>query len=129
MLGDDLIMELSPGGEQGPGRETQVQPPLGAWAYYFNLDWEDDCVLKLHDQQNGGAPEDRPVVRHALVRTLEMNGAPTLRPAIVRFHRVGPDEYQYWFFDSSTAEYAHLLWILENFRNPHQRKGRRWFII
>ena len=61
MTGEELLMDLRL--EQGPGRDTQVQPPAGAWYSYFGLDTEQLPTLRLVDRkQENAQPEDRPVV-------------------------------------------------------------------
>lgn len=128
MLNRDLIMQLTL--EQGPGRETQVQPPLGVWAHYFDIDLDDPPNLSLINRKSHGSePEDRPVVEHDHNWTVEVTGAEAPRPAIIRFRRTAANSYEYWIFTIGDAEYAACRWILDNFPNPHRQKGRLWLII
>ncbi len=124
MKGDDLIMEITM--EQGPGRETQVQPPRTVWENYFRIDLAAPPTLRLTRHRRG--PVTRPVVRHHHVWTLEVPdaGGP---PAIIRFHREGKNRYKYWLYRPGSSEIDHCEWLLDNFENPLWRKGRRWFII
>jgi hypothetical protein len=129
MTGEELLMDLLM--EQGPGRDTQVQPPAGAWFSYFGLDPEQLPTLRLIDrkQQNPQA-EDRPVVEHGTPNwTIEVAGAAVVKPAIIRFHRTGDNRYEYWVYMPQEPEYAHCDWLLNTFVNPQHRRGRRWFII
>lgn len=128
MLGSDLIMDLTR--EQGEGRITQVQPPVGAWAAYFDIDFEYLPILTLQNMQDPTiGVEERPVVRHDHNWTLEIAAATIERPAIIHFRRVGQDSYQYWIHGSGDQEYDRLEYILDTFPNPQWRRGRRWLII
>ncbi len=128
MTGEDLIMELTM--EQGPGRETQVQPPTGVWAYYFGIDLDEPPRLRLTNRKRRSAnPETRPVVEHDHNWTVEVTGAAVNRPAIIRFHRTGANRYDYWVYEQHDAEYAACRWMLNTFRNPRRLKGRRWLVI
>jgi len=129
MLGDELIMDLT--GEQGPGRETQVQPPRNAWVLYFNIDL-DDPPDELHLRNRSAAwaaPERRPVVEHDHNWTVEIDGAEPPRPAILRVRRTGPHEYDYWVYRPDENEFHHCDWTLNTFQNPHHTRGRRWLIV
>jgi hypothetical protein len=128
MTNRDLIMELTL--EQGPGRETQVQPPLGVWAHYFDIDLEDPPDLSLTNRRHPSPEaENRPVVEHDHNWTVEMMGAEVARPAIIRFHRTGQNSYDYWVYTQGDAEHTACRWILDNFPNPHRQRGRLWLII
>jgi hypothetical protein len=124
MTDSDLIMELTM--EQGPGRITQVQPPIGAWAQYFQIDFDDLPTLEL---ANGTQTETRPVVEHDHNWTVEISEADVIRPAIIRFRRTGPDQYSYWLYQFGEPVFDHCRWLLDNFDNPVRKKGRRWLII
>jgi hypothetical protein len=129
MTGEDLIMDLRI--EQGPGRDTQVQPPAGVWFSYFGLDTEELPNLQLvnRNQQNP-EPEIRPVVEHGTPNwTVEVAGAAVEKPAIIRLHRTGENSYDYWVYRPQEPEYAHCDWILNTFDNPQHHRGRRWFIL
>ena len=128
MTNEDLIMELTM--EQGPGRETQVQPPIGVWAHYFGVDLDDPPSLRLTNRRRRNArPETRPIVEHDHNWTVEITGATVDRPAIIRFHRTGSNRYDYWIFKANDSEYQACRWILDTFRNPSRRRGRRWLVI
>ena len=128
MTGEDLVMDLTM--EQGPGRETQVQPPLGVWAWYFGVDLENPPSLRLTNRRRRNArPETRPVVEHDHNWTVEVTGANVLRPAIIRFHRIGRNRYEYWIYTPGDVEYQWCGWILTTFRNPRRSRGRRWIVI
>jgi hypothetical protein len=128
MTNDDLIMELTM--EQGPGRETQVQPPIGVWAHYFGVELDAPPRLRLTNRKRRNPrPETRPVVEHDHNWTVEITGADVARPAIIRFHRTGTNRYDYWIYDQQDTEYETCRWILNSFRNPVRQRGRRWLVI
>ncbi len=129
MTGEDLIMDLRI--EQGPGRDTQVQPPAGAWFSYFDLDPEELPNLQLvNRRQQNPEPEIRPVVEHGTPNwTVEIAGAAVEKPAIIRLHRTGQNSYDYWVYRPQEPEYAHCDWILNTFENSQHHRGRRWFIL
>ena len=128
MTNDDLIMELTM--EQGPGRETQVQPPIGVWAHYFGVDLDNPPMLRLTNRiRRNAIPENRPVVEHDHNWTLEIRAANVNRPVIIRFHRTGNNRYDYWLYSQTDREYEHCRWLLNSFPNPHHTRGRRWLVI
>lgn len=129
MTGEDLIMDLTM--EQGEGRDTQVQPPAGAWFTYFDLDPDELPNLRLTNRrQQNAEPETRPIVVHGTPNwTVEVTGAAVERPAIIRFRRTGDNRYDYWVYRPQDQEYAHSNWLLDTFRNPQRRRGRRWLVI
>lgn len=129
MTGDALVMELI--GEQGPGRESQVQPPAAAWKDYFRIDTRNPPTLRLTNRRRRNSrPETRPIVVHGTPNwTIEIEGARVARPAIIRFRRSGKNRYDYWVHRPPDAAYLHCRWLLENFRNPHRIIKRRWLII
>lgn len=128
MTGGDLIMELTK--EQGPGREKQVQPPLGVWAHYFGVDLEDPPILRLTNRKRRNPRvENRPIVEHDHNWTIEVEAAAVRRPAIIRFRNTGNNRYDYWIYGKAEMEYEHCHWILDTFRNPRRVHGRRWLLI
>ena len=131
MIGNELIMDLTQ--EQGPGRETQVQPPKGAWIVFFNVDLDDAANLPeytLQNQRDADAdPEIRPVVEHDHNWTVEIAGAEQPRPAIIRIRRVDTNAYHYWIYRPHDPEFEHCNWILDTYPNPHWHSGRRWLVI
>lgn len=95
MTDDYLIMDLT--AEQGPLRGTQVQPPSGAWAAYFGVDFDDLPELTLHSQTDPGTgTQVRQVVAHHHVWTIELSDASDGH--IVVFERRSSDAYSYWIF-------------------------------
>ena len=131
MNNDDLIMELTQ--EQGPGRETQVQPPKGAWTAFFQCDIDNEenlptLVLNSRTTTATG-PTNRPAVSHDHNWTIEIPEAEPPRPAIIRIHRVGINEYDYWVHRPPQPEFDHCSWLLDNFPNPLWSRGRRWLVI
>lgn len=130
MRGDQLIMDLTL--EQGPGRETQVQPPLNVWIRYFNINFSRLPTMML---MNRGARrvrrEVRRVVEHHHNWTVELSGAAMPRPAILRMWRtsVTGHKYDYWVYRPRDPQYAHCNWMLNTFSNPFHDRGRRWLII
>jgi hypothetical protein len=128
MTNEDLIMELTM--EQGPGRETQVQPPIGVWAHYFGVELEDPPPLRLTNRKRRNArPENRPIVEHDHNWTIEIEAANVERPAIIRFHRTGNNRYDYWIYERAEQDYEHCRWVLNNFSNPRRVRGRHWLVI
>lgn len=130
MTGDNLLMEL--GLEQGPPRQTQVQPPMGVWTEYFHVNPYDLAGDDALDMKDLGDPATG-VVEHRIVEhdhnwTIEIPGAGPPRPAILWIRRVG-NEYHYQVLRPDSADFEHAAWVLETFENPLRRRGRRWLII
>jgi hypothetical protein len=123
----DLLMDLTQ--EQGPRRKTQVQPTTDIWALYFKVDLFKRPTLRLECRQRGLQPEQRPVVKHNHVYTIEVTGADVPRPAILRFQRAGTNSYVYWVYQKQDPEYDHCDWMLNTFPNEARGVGRRWLII
>jgi hypothetical protein len=130
MIGDELVMALT--WEQGRDRPTQVQPPLGIWRHYFDVDSNGELpVLRLI---NVRAPEEeleppRPVVLHHHNLTIEVRGARAPRPAIARFTAVGRRRYEYAVYRPEDLEYTTYDKLLDE--TPNELRGaneRRWFI-
>jgi hypothetical protein len=127
VIGSDLIMALTL--EQGPGRETQVQPPLGVWVVYFAIDLDNPPVLALTEQRPGAHTEHRQIVEHDHNWTVEIPAVGPGRPAVIRFRRTGHNQYSYWICREGDVEFDHCTWLLETFPNPHWVRGRRWLVI
>ena len=125
MTGEQLIMELT--WEQGQGRETQVQPPLDVWVEYFGIDLDAPPQLTLTNAS--GSTNVRPVVRHDHNWTVEVPEALGGPPRIIRFRRTGPDQYEYTVHGPGDEDFERLQWLLEQFPNPHRKKGRLWLIV
>ncbi len=116
--------------EQGPGRETQVQPPLNVWVQYFQIDLDHPPDLTIINQIDSGyGTETRPVVEHDHNWTIEIAGANVPRPAIIRFLRTDRHSYVYWVYVHGDPEYEHCAWLLEKVPNPSWTKGRNWLIL
>jgi len=123
-----LIMELTR--EQGGGRESQVQPPVNAWAHYFGIDFSSPPTLVLQDKKHtSSGVEHRPVVEHDHNWTVEIGDAGLPRPAILYMVRMGENSYDYWVYRPGDAEFDHLDWLLDRVENPHRTHGRRWIMI
>lgn len=128
MTGDDLLMDL--GLEQGLTRRTQVQPPIGVWRNYFNVEPRDLTEGEALDMLDLDNPEEG-VTEHRIVEhdhnwTLEVG---TSEPgAILWIRRVG-DVYQYRVLRPGAPDHHHADWVLATFRNPIRRPGRRWLIV
>ena len=128
MTGDQLIMELTM--EQGPGRETQVQPPINVWIRYFDIDFA--SLPRLRFTRRAGPrvrQETRPVVEHDHNWTIELDGAAVERPAIIRVLRTGNRSFDYWVYRPGHPDYEHCRWMLTMFPNPYRHRGRRWLIV
>lgn len=129
--GATLVMELTQ--EQGPGRNTQVQPPKGVWAEYFGLDSSGPPPSKALTLRNGKDPsarrERRPIVSHHHVWTLEIGDAGPPRPAILALKRHSASSYTYYVYRPTDPQFKKLEHLLAHIRNPHYRSGRRWIVI
>ena len=129
--GATLVMELTQ--EQGPGRNTQVQPPKGVWAGYFGLDSGRPPPSKAITLRNGKDPsairERRPIVSHHHVWTLEIGDAGPPRPAILMLKRNSASSYTYHVYRPTDPLFKKLRHLLDVTRNPHYRSGRRWIVI
>ena len=95
----NLVMDLTM--EQGRGRVTQVQPPLGVWEQFFGVRVQAAArpTLRLVNMDGRTPPEQRKVVKHHHNFTLEMSGATLPRPAIVRMRRLDSKSFEYWVYD------------------------------
>jgi hypothetical protein len=128
---ETLIMELTH--EQGPGRETQVQPPKGVWAHYFGLNSAGSAPSQVFTLTNGrdqgAAPERRPIVSHHHVWTLEIAGAGLPRPAIIKLKRLTNKAYLYYVYRKADHEYALFDKLLAETKNLNHHSGRRWIVI
>lgn len=127
MTGDDLIMEVTE--EQGPERSTQVQPPRDAWIQYFGLDLRSTPpTLRLRNARDIRSPgRSRPVVGHHHIWTIEI--AEASAGSIIRFRKKTATSYDYWLYRPGDGEYAHCRWMLDTFKNPYRRRGRKWLIV
>lgn len=120
-----LVMDLTL--EQGAGRETQVQPPKGVWARFFDLDFDNPGELNLRDPT--GTLHVRAVVFHDHNWTIEIPEAVLPRPAILFVERLPNGEFSYDLHRPGSPQFDHLNWMLDNFENPHRSHGRRWLIV
>ena len=122
-----LIMELT-----GESRVTQVQPPKPVWTEYFRIDVDHPNLrlptIRLRDATTQ-TEVARPVVYHDHNWTIEIVGAKSPRPAILRMRRLGRNYYEYSVFKRSDTEFQQLTWDLENYQNPLRTHGRRWFVM
>ncbi len=119
----ELIMELT-----GESRETQVQPPLGAWVNFFHFDPEAPSQLKLKSVQSG-AQIDRPVVRHDHNWTVEIPEAACNRPAIIRFRESAGNTYTYWIYEPGAPDFALFTALLDRYRDPSWIRGRGFLVL
>jgi hypothetical protein len=127
MKRDELLMELT--GEQGPGRESQVQPPKPVWESFFGvrLDSPVRPTFRLENMRDPDKIEQRKVVRHHHNLTIEVSGARIARPAIIRIQRTGIGSFAYWVYSARSKEYKHCRWLLDNF--SERESGRSWVIV
>ena len=132
-VGEQLIMELNM--EMGPGRESQVQPPLDVWRLYFGLDPNAHAnvrqtILLRCRQTDDASYEARPIVKHHHTYSIEISGAKQPRPAILRLKRTSYHTYDYWVYvESSHQEYGSWFRWLEAHPNSDRVRGRMWAII
>lgn len=122
-MATELIMELT-----GESRVTQVQPPWGAWANFFQFDPDDPEPVELHSQATGSTIV-RPVVRHDHNWTVEVPESACPRPALIRFRKDGADSYTYWVYQQGDTEYQFYSKLLERYRHPSWIRGRRFIIL
>ncbi len=112
----------------GESRVTQVQPPLPVWVNFFEFDADAPQPLKLRNGLTGGEIE-RPVVRHDNNWTIEIPEAACDRPTVIRIRRDGPYGVHLLCSDHSTADFARLAWLLDQFPDPRHVRGRRFRIM
>jgi hypothetical protein len=127
MQQNELIMALTE--EQGPGRETQVQPPKAVWEQFFGVRLNASMrpTYRLENIETPSAVEQRKVVKHHHNFTLEISGATPPRPAILRLKRLGPNSFGYWVYRPPSQEYLHCKWLLDNLGQSDTDRG--WVII
>jgi hypothetical protein len=128
MQARELIMDLTK--EQGPGRESQVQPPAGVWEQFFGVRVGANVrpTFRLQNMKVPSDPEQRKVIRHHHILTIEIGDAKPPRPAILRMRRAGYNAFDYWVYRPSSEPYRHCDWILNNLAEA-PIKNRRWIII
>jgi hypothetical protein len=120
-----LIMDITK--EQGPGRRTQVQPPAAVWEIFFGLKaGSGQPVLTL---RSGVGVRRRKVVKHTIVRTIEIPEAAGSLPAIIEMTPTGKNAYRYRVVRPPDPDFASLDALLANVSNPLQRGKRRWLTI
>jgi len=116
--GATLVMELTQ--EQGPGRNTQVQPPKSVWARYFGLDSKGPPPSQALTLRNGKDPsairERRPIVSHHHVWTLEIGDAGLPRPAILMLKRHSATSYTYYVYRPADPQFKKLNHLLDHIR-------------
>lgn len=123
-----LIMDIRE--EQGGDRNTQVQPPLGVWSSYFQVDLNDPPELSLINN-TGATPEEleRPIVRHDHNWTIELRDAAT--GGILLMEHLSENRYQYKVYFHTDPEHEKLDWMLDSFENNMRSSKtlRRWLIL
>ncbi len=124
----NLVIDLTM--EQGRGRETQVQPPLGVWEQFFGVRVQAGArpTLRLVNMIGGTPPEQRKIVKHHHNFTLEMSGATLPRPAIVRMRRLDSKSFEYWVYRRGSKAYSHCNWLLDTFA-ADRTPDRRWIVF
>lgn len=123
----NLVMDLTY--EQGRGRETQVQPPLGVWEQFFGVSVHSSALpaFRLVNKEADSQPEQRKVVKHHHNLTLEIAGAKLPRPAILRMRRVDSRSFEYWVYRRWSKAYSHCNWLLDTF--AERMPERRWMVF
>ena len=126
---ENLIMTLTM--EQGRNRETQVQPPVNVWAYYFGLNFSALPTIQVvrFMQPAPQAYVAHPVVEHDHNWTIELPDVTARRPAIIRLEKKGTNRYDLWVYFGGSAEYDHCEWLLKTIANPLHTTGRKWLMI
>ena len=126
-----LVMDLKL--EQGPGRETQVQPEKNCWIHYFGIDPDKRTkpLLTLFNQSLTPATKWQfHVTPHHHISTIEIPEAKMPRPAILQMRRVARHTYDYRVLRPEDHEFAEMDRILTTVQNPLQRsQERRWIIL
>jgi hypothetical protein len=124
-----LLMELTL--EQGPGRETQVQPPKAVWEHFFGLRvgrqrlprlslvYETDPALQLSGR----------VIAHHHIYTIELAGAEMPRPAILQMRRTGRNDYSYRILRPPSSDFNTANTLLQSVPNPLWESGRLWIVL
>lgn len=119
----DLIMPLT-----GESRETQVQPPLGAWTGFFQFDPNHLGKVKLKSAKSKHQIQ-RPIVRHDHNWTLEIPESAGSRPAIIRFRRLASSKYRYWIYRPADPDFEFFDSLLKRYRDPSWISGRPFVIL
>lgn len=121
-----LLIQIIKSDQQGYSRR-QVQPPSGAWAFFFNLTMQTSNLptLRLRNIDNG-AFVSRPVVRHTLVMTIDIPEATA--GAILEMWEVGQNRYDYRVVMPTNADFGLLDSELRRTPNPLRRTGRFWIV-
>jgi len=125
-----LLMQLTH--EQGGGRETQVQPPIGVWESYFGLSGGRERLPKLSFINESVTPVTvvkRSVVKHHHNYTIELPGTELPRPAILEMRRVDDNMYSYRVHRPKDARFGKLATLLQTLPNALWEGGRKWVIV
>lgn len=123
----NLIMDLTR--EQGGDRQSQVQPPSAVWEQFFGVSIHSVSLptFRLVNAGTESPPEQRKVVKHHHNLTLELSGARTTRPAIMRMRRVDQRSFEYWIYRPGSKGYSHCVWMLDTF--GERAAERRWLVL
>lgn len=129
MTGKNLVMELT-----GESRDTQVQPPKGAWRIFFGVSLGAARQRRITYRMRNGRrrrPRFTPrlVVLHHHTATVEIPEVLHARPGIIRLRKLGTRKFEFFIYRSGSREYEHCEWMLGTFPNPHRRQGRRWLVV
>lgn len=126
-IGTILIMEIT--GEQGPGRNTQIQPPLPTWEVFFGLttyDLHNNPTITLLDEFVGVAADKR-IVKHDHNFTIEIKNAK--KGDIIVLKKMSNLEFTYRLHKPDDVEFSGLAHVLSTTVNPLRTRGRLWIII
>ena len=118
----------------GESRDTQVQPPHGAWRIFFEVNLSKARQGRItYRMRNGRARHprytSRPVVLHHHTATIEIPEVIRARPGFIRFLRTGKSKFEFFIYKPGTREHQHCRWMVDTFPNPAQTKGRRWLVV
>lgn len=125
-----LVMELT--NEQGEGRMTQVQPPKAVWEHYFGIKVGREKLptfTLLNESADPMIETRRDVVKHHHNYTIEIAGAESPRPAILKMRRVARNIYSYSVHRPMHDTFVILQSLLETMPNPLRNSGRLWILI
>jgi hypothetical protein len=129
VTGKNLVMDLT-----GESRDTQVQPPHGAWKTFFDVNLSKARARRVtyrmrNARRRGARYMPRPVVLHHHTATIEIPEVLDARPGIIRFWKMGKRKYEFFVYRPGTREHEHANWLLNTFPNPYRRHGRRWLVV
>lgn len=121
-----LLMQIMPSDQQGYSGH-QVQPTLGAWREFFEIELSDHEMPTFRLRNLGtGEVFDRKVVRHTQVLTLDIPEA--IPGALLEMWYVGLHRYDYRVVEPAGLDFKALDKELASTPNPSWHSGRLWIV-